>query len=209
MTRDASHSTSDIVTVFARQGIAISTIARAMAIPTTRILAMCQRAHENDELQMLPPATPDDPRHSLLVELTNLRAQLDDAQAQLRDMHALNETGAENLMGVAGFTKMEARVASTVARFGRCTKATIYHALYGHLPDDEQREPKIVDVMICKIRRKLRPAGIEITTHWGVGYGMSQEDVVRLRELARRTELETFAVPRVASPSLVPAQAAA
>jgi hypothetical protein len=138
-----------------------------------------------------------------LVELTNLRAQLDDAQAQLRDMHALNETGAENLMGVAGFTKMEARVAATVARFGRVTKAAIYHALYGHLPDDEQREPKIVDVMICNIRRKLRPAGIAISTQWGVGYGMTQEDVVRLRELAAREQLATFgALRKVASPRL-------
>ncbi len=74
MTRNGLHQTEDVVTVFARQGISIATIARAMALPADRVAGMCQRAHESDDLQMMPPETSDDPRHALLVEVTNLRA---------------------------------------------------------------------------------------------------------------------------------------
>jgi len=184
------------VTVFARQGIAISTIARAMAIPADRVTGMCERARENDELQMMPPALPDDPRHAMLAELTNLRAQLDEAQETIRQMIDVQKRDVNSYIGVARLTRTEAKIVSTIVRFGRTTKAGIYHAMYGHLGDDEQREPKIVDVMISKIRKKLRPVGVEITTQWGVGWSMSQEDVARLKALAAE-ELATIAVPRV------------
>lgn len=38
----------------------------------------------------------------------------------------------------------------------------------------ESGEPgsKILDVMVCKIRKKLVPLGIGIATHWGRGYEM-------------------------------------
>ena len=35
---------------------------------------------------------------------------------------------------------------------------------------DEPGEEKIIDVLVCKIRKKLKPYGIDIKTHWGRGY---------------------------------------
>ena len=35
--------------------------------------------------------------------------------------------------------------------------------------DNDLPETKIVDVFICKMRKKL-PADFQITTHWGEGY---------------------------------------
>lgn len=37
---------------------------------------------------------------------------------------------------------------------------------------DEHEEPeiKIIDVWICKLRKKLRPLGVKIDTVWGRGY---------------------------------------
>lgn len=203
MTRNASHKTEDIVTVFARQGISIATMARAMAIPSDRVEGMCRRAHAADELQMMPPATPDDPRHALLVELTNLRAQLDIAQATIHEMTDAKEVGVDTYTGVARLTRKEAVVVAAIAKYGRATKSAIYHALYGDM--DEPREPKIVDVFVCKVRKKLRTVGVEIDTIWGTGYTMSPENVARLKELAGLAG----EVPRVDAPSLVPAQVAA
>ena len=38
-------------------------------------------------------------------------------------------------------------------------------------PDSvETTDPKMVDVVICKLRKKLRPLGINIQTLWGHGY---------------------------------------
>lgn len=38
--------------------------------------------------------------------------------------------------------------------------------------NDDDREIKIVDVVICKIRKKLQPLGVTIQTVWGEGYRM-------------------------------------
>lgn len=37
----------------------------------------------------------------------------------------------------------------------------------------EEPEPKIVDVLVCKIRAKIKPLGVSIETHWGRGYSIS------------------------------------
>lgn len=37
-------------------------------------------------------------------------------------------------------------------------------------PAFDDRELKIVDVFVCKTRKKLKPLGIEIGTVWGKGY---------------------------------------
>ena len=42
---------------------------------------------------------------------------------------------------------------------------------------------KIVDVIICKIRKKLKPYDIEINTIWGIGYQMEKGDADRFYQL--------------------------
>lgn len=41
-------------------------------------------------------------------------------------------------------------------------------------------EPKLSQVFICKIRRKLEPFGLKIRTHWGEGYRLDPESRQRL-----------------------------
>lgn len=52
-----------------------------------------------------------------------------------------------------------------------CTKNQLMAALYQPGADHEP-EIKIIDVFVCKLRKKLRPFGIEIETVWGLGYRM-------------------------------------
>jgi two-component system cell cycle response regulator CtrA len=195
MTRDAKHSTSDVVTVFARQGIAISTIARAMAIPADRVEAMCSRAKAADELHMMPPARPNDPRHALLSELTNLRAQLDEAQETIRQVASASQITTETYIGVAKLTRKEAAIVAAIVKHGSATKSAIYHALYGGLDHRDQREPKIVDVFVYKVRKKLRRFGIQIGTTWGTGYYMDAENLARFRALVKVPEVYHIDAP--------------
>lgn len=59
-----------------------------------------------------------------------------------------------------------------IARFPAvASKERLYNALYA-LDIDGGAQEKIVDVMICKIRKKLAPLGIEITTSWGQGFAL-------------------------------------
>lgn len=195
MGRDSRHTTTDVIIVFARQGIAMTTIARAMAISPSVVENVCRRANDHGELQMIPAMTPDDTRHSLLSELTNLRAQLDDAQYTLREMHEAARFESDSFHGVAGLSKSEAKIVSAIVRHGTISKSGLYFALYGNA--DDAPEPKVIDVLMCKIRKKLGLHGISVVTHWGSGFGMSDVDIAAVRELRAN-----------ASPSFVPEMAA-
>lgn len=56
------------------------------------------------------------------------------------------------------------------------SKENILTLLYSArvIADDEVPEIKIVDVFICKLRRKLKPLGIELATIWGRGYRVEE-----------------------------------
>jgi hypothetical protein len=201
MTRDASHSTSDVVTVFARQGIAISTIARALALPPSRVKGMCERAKARDELQMLPPATPEDRKGALLAEVTNLRMQLDDALARERDLRDDHSDQFEMFYGVGGLTRSEAMVVSALVHHPMCTKSSLLFSMYG---DGEHPEPKIVDVFVCKVRAKLKSLDVTIETLWGIGYSMPRAGADKLRALAAA---DHAAHGWIDAPALVPTHA--
>jgi len=52
------------------------------------------------------------------------------------------------------------------------SKESMYIQLYAHLPDCDQPKEKIMDVFMCKLRQKLKKAGVPITidTYWGRGW---------------------------------------
>lgn len=59
------------------------------------------------------------------------------------------------------------------------------------LRPDEEPEIKIIDVWICKIRRKVAPLGVRIDTMWGRGYALAVEErptIVRPLETTRGEE---------------------
>lgn len=73
-------------------------------------------------------------------------------------------------------TAAEARVFSHLTTKPQCTKESIMAALYGLKPNTDEPEIKIVDVFVCKLRKKLRPFGVKIVTVWGQGYGLQNRD---------------------------------
>lgn len=68
-----------------------------------------------------------------------------------------------------GLTQNEARLFGALLERELLTKDAAMAALYRDRGEDEP-EIKIVDVFVCKARKKLKPFGIEIGTRWGVGY---------------------------------------
>jgi DNA-binding response OmpR family regulator len=70
-----------------------------------------------------------------------------------------------------GLTRMEARLMRALAeRPDRMvSKGALMDAMY--FDRGQEAEPKIVDVLVCKVRRKLRGrSGWSIETVWGQGY---------------------------------------
>ena len=50
----------------------------------------------------------------------------------------------------------------------------LYDALYGLKPEADWADDKIVDVFICKIRRRLKGSQWQISTVWGFGYSLER-----------------------------------
>lgn len=95
----------------------------------------------------------------------------------------------EGAMGLGFLTPVEWRLTASESRvFGvlmardLATKDAIMAALYRDGGRDEA-EIKIVDVFICKIRKKLRAFGIEIITRWGEGYALAPETKAIVRDM--------------------------
>lgn len=71
-----------------------------------------------------------------------------------------------------GLTGQEAKLFGILLKRDLVTKAQGMSALYSDRPNGEA-EIKIVDVFVCKMRKKLKPFDIEIETVWGQGYRMT------------------------------------
>lgn len=95
-----------------------------------------------------------------------------------------NALGADFGPHVAlGLTATEARLVGLLVKHGSVTKDRIMSALYGLRSDVEEPDIKIVDVLVCKARRKLAGFGIKIGTIWGQGYSMDEASRARCRDI--------------------------
>lgn len=115
----------------------------------------------------------------LLAENTDLRERIRQLEKVL--------TGGFDEMPVGGLTKTETIALGVIAaaQAAGASKDRIFDTLYAMRSGGEIPEMKIIDVLICKIRKKLAPRGIEIETVWGWGYRMpaeSREILEKLRE---------------------------
>lgn len=110
------------------------------------------------------------------------------AEALEAEIERLNQRvdQLEAVIGISGvllpmewrLTASEARVMGVLLKRELATKDAIMAALYRADARDEA-EIKIVDVFICKIRKKLKPFGVQIVTLWGQGYSVSnRQDIL-------------------------------
>lgn len=67
-------------------------------------------------------------------------------------------------------TVMEGRILAALMVRQYCSKDDLHLAISD--ATGPQTEVKIVDVFVCKMRRKLAPFGVAIKTDWGRGYHM-------------------------------------
>lgn len=84
-----------------------------------------------------------------------------------------------------GFTRAESIIFGVLMKSKLATKQNLMLALYHNRTQDEA-EIKVVDVWVCKMRRKLRPYEIEIETQWGQGYYFSAASKARAASLLQQ-----------------------
>ncbi|BAQ44357.1 helix-turn-helix domain-containing protein [Methylobacterium aquaticum] len=121
------------------------------------------------------------------LEDADLVARLDDMARRLdRIEKVLDEGGLalanELLPSEWGLTTQEAAMLKALADQpqGFLHKEGIYIALYGEISASTPH-PKIIDVVVCKTRKKIAPFGIVIETVWGRGYQIAPagRDIIR------------------------------
>lgn len=72
-----------------------------------------------------------------------------------------------------GLSPKEERLVAALFRRGRLTREGAWTAMYYDSSGDYP-EPKIVDVLLCRVRKKLKPFGMEILTHHGRGFELPE-----------------------------------
>lgn len=82
------------------------------------------------------------------------------------------------------FTRTEGQMLSMMLARGYVQKEAFMSALYESRPDaDDTPDVKIIDVMICKLRAKLKKlCAAKIETKWGEGYFIPAADKPALRQ---------------------------
>jgi hypothetical protein len=49
----------------------------------------------------------------------------------------------------------------------------------------EMTDPKMVDVVVCNLRKRLRPFGVTVKTLWGYGYYIDEDDRAKVEQLLK------------------------
>ena len=83
-----------------------------------------------------------------------------------------------------GLTPAQRKLAAIMLRRDRPTREGMHmaiQAIRGSRKD--MTDPKMVDVMVYKMRKKLAPMGIQIQTDRGFGYFMTSESKAKLRAI--------------------------
>lgn len=165
----------DVVIRLADEGIPIRAIARATKISSADIREFLDEALEDGRLLQIPrddwPVnTSRDARAPGSIKLA-----VDDNDANLHLVQLLNLTRLESAMLLA------------LVKRRQCTREVMHQiiescrSVANKIPTDQ----KMVDVMICKLRKKLDQHKIEIVTIWSLGYFMPPDHRRRIEEMLK------------------------
>lgn len=102
--------------------------------------------------------------------MTSLQEENDELREKVRQLEEI--IGFHLRAPVAfGLNRHEEMVLGALTKRDRMTKEQIMMALYSDRI--ESPDIRIIDVYICRLRKKLKEFGIEITTIWGIGYALT------------------------------------
>jgi two-component system cell cycle response regulator CtrA len=118
---------------------------------------------------------------SLRIEALEAQlARLRDRIEELEDALGIN---IEPWFGL-GLSRQESRLFAVLMKRDSVTREQGVAVICGADPDD-RADPKIIDVLVCRLRRKLRPYGIQIGTIWGQGHRIDPHSKENARALIR------------------------
>lgn len=160
----------DVAVMLADEGVPVRAIARSIRIPGEDVYEILKTAVGDGRLIEIP-------RDDWPVGARRNRSPAE------RVVLALDDTTLQ--MTCSSFfklTRLQAAVFATIIRRPSVTKEQLHQAIENNRDaNQEPTDQKMVDVVICHIRKKLRDYALPIDTVWGIGYSMKLD--VRERAL--------------------------
>lgn len=110
-----------------------------------------------------------------------LEAENDMLRNRVRDLE--REFGFYNEVPIIfRLTPTEGKIMSLLGSRDSATFAQLMSAILADRLPGKEPESDIVKVFVCKIRKKVKPFGIDIATLWGRGYRLAPEMKAKVSE---------------------------
>lgn len=109
--------------------------------------------------------------------MKTLRQALDRV-AELEEIIGLNYLPPDFL----GLTYTEGRFLGLLVHRAIVSRHAFMAAIWGGRPESEQPDPKIIEIYVCKLRKKLLPLSIGIRNRNLIGWWIEPQDRARLKE---------------------------
>lgn len=160
----AAHLAAGIAVRLADEGIPVRAIARAVNITGADVYELLSTALLEGRILDIPKDDwpPGSPRAN--------RAQ--------SDHNILNDEEQVKFLCSVKFktTRLQSALLATILKRQQVSKQTLHDVIeHTRLTYGTHKEPtdqKMVDVMVCHLRKKLKPFNFDILTVWGTGYRM-------------------------------------
>jgi len=165
---------ADVVARLADEGIPVRAIARATALPSPDVREILDAAMADGTILSVPRDDwPPGARNARYPGFVPLPASDQDCLLYLIQLFSL--------------TRLEASMLSALIQRRECRRDAMHKIIEQRRPNaPEQTDQKMVDVMICKLRKKLKPHDLKIKTMWSIGYMMPPEDRRRASEMLKQ-----------------------
>lgn len=153
----------DIAVRLADEGIPVRAIARSVRIPSEEVYELLRDAMASGAIIEMPKD--DWPAGSNRDQRSRLHNTLLEQEETLR-------------FACSRFfkaTRLQAAILSTLLKRNEVTKQQLHVVIEQNRPGDnrDETDPKMVDVLICHLRKKLTLHDVKIETVWGTGYLIS------------------------------------
>jgi len=146
----------------ADEGVPVSAIARAMQVPSAAVHETIGAALQAARLLESPPT--DWPPGQPASRRAGRRVVYDESELTTALQHRYD------------ITRQQALLLVVMLKRPRATKEVLHAAAQAvHAPGHETSH-KLVDVVICKLRKRMKRWGYEVHTIWAGGYFLSLDD---------------------------------
>lgn len=154
---------SGVIIRLADEGVPLAAITRSTHVPREDVRLIVQEAIDNGTITEAP------------------RDDWPPGKRRAQRLPAFGEGSDETAVALGcsrtfGTTPQQSAVLALILRRPEVTKEAIHGVIERGRPADRpETDPKMVDVVVHHIRKKLRTYGIELKTLWGYGFSIDRQ----------------------------------